>query len=330
MKKLSWLLILVTLLSCKTEKDRFNDVDTENIKVNIQIERLERTLFKDKSENNIRKFVDQNAQMAGFFFRSPVQTDADKEILTRQITGLVANPALDSIYQASEKVFGDMEDIKGQFTEGFKHIKYYYPNFKEPKIKTIITGFSNDKLLSDTCMVIGIDFFLGKSINYTPPVFEYLKNRLTKPYFVHNIMLSISSKYIEIDPNDETLLSSMVGWGKALYFTRAVMPSAPDTIILGYSEKQLKSALAHEAEIFNHFIKGNLLYSVSHTNDKYVNERPYTAEIGSDCPPRIGRWLGYQIVSKYMEHNPKLKLSDLMKEKDVKKIFTQSKYKPKK
>lgn len=330
MKKLSCLLILFTMLSCKKEKDKFSDVDTEHIKVNVQIERLERTLFKDKSESNTRNFINQNPQIASFFFNSPIDTDIDKDMLTRKIMGLVTNPALDSIYQASEEVFGDMEDIKGQFTEGFKHIKYYYPTFKEPKIKTIITGFGNDKLFTDTSMVIGIDFFLGKSIKYSPPVFEYLKNRLTKPYFVHNIMLSISSKYIEIDPNDETLLSNMVGWGKALYFTRAVMPSAPDTIIVGYSNKQLKSALAHEAEIFNHFIKGNLLYSVSHTNDKYVNERPYTAEIGSECPPRIGRWLGYQIVCKYMEHNPQLKLPDLMKEKDVKKIFTQSKYKPKK
>lgn len=319
----------LSLVSC-TNKDTIDDINTEGIKVNVQIERLERTIFKDKSAENISKFVDQNKTIASFFFKSPLNTPEDQRILVQHIQSLVNNPSLDSIYRASEKEFGEMEDIKLQFEEGFKHIKYYYPKFKEPQIKTIITGFSNDKLLSDTCMVIGLDFFLGNKINYAPPVFEYLKNRLQKPYFVHNIMLGISSKYIEIDPKDETLLANMIGWGKALYFTKKIMPSLPDTIILGYSSKQLKGAEAHEAEIFNHFIKGNLLYNTSHMNEKYVNERPYTAEIGSECPPRIGRWLGYLFVSKYMENNPKLSLPDLMKEKDAKKIFTQSKYKPKK
>lgn len=329
MKKLLCILAALFLVSC-TNKDTIDDINTEGIKVNVQIERLERTLFKDKSPENIAKFINQNKTIASFFFKSPLNTPEDQALLAQHIQSLVNNPSLDSIYKASEKEFGDMQDIKLQFEEGFKHIKYYYPKFKEPQIKTIITGFSNDKLLSDTCMVIGLDFFLGNKINYTPPVFEYLKNRLQKPYFVHNIMLGISSKYIEIDPKDETLLANMIGWGKALYFTKKVMPSLTDTIILGYSSKQLKGAEAHEAEIFNHFIKGNLLYNTSHMNEKYVNERPYTAEIGSECPPRIGRWLGYLFVCKYMENNPQLSLPDLMKEKDAKKIFTQSKYKPKK
>lgn len=329
MKKLLCIFAALSLVSC-TKKDTVDDINTEGIKVNVQIERLERAIFKDKSAENISKFVDQNKTIASFFFKSPLNTPEDQALLVQHIQSLVNNPSLDSIFRASEKEFGEMEDIKLQFEEGFKHIKYYYPKFKEPQIKTIITGFSNDKLLSDTCMVIGLDFFLGNKINYAPPVFEYLKNRLQKPYFVHNIMLGISSRYIEIDPKDETLLANMIGWGKALYFTKKVMPSLHDTIILGYSNKQLKGAEAHEAEIFNHFIKGNLLYNTSHMNEKYVNERPYTAEIGSECPPRIGRWLGYLFVNKYMENNPTLNLTDLMKEKDAKKIFTQSKYKPKK
>ncbi|HTF80766.1 MAG TPA: hypothetical protein VL947_03540, partial [Cytophagales bacterium] len=260
MKKLYYFLVSLALLSCKNDSDKISDINTDHIKVHVQIDRLERKLFKDKTLEGCRKFIDENPIIVSYFFKSPVNTEADKRQLANHLLRLVSNPSLDSIYQASERVFGDMQDIKAQFEQTFKHIKYYYPDFKEPKIKTIITGFSNDKLLSDTSMVIGIDFFLDKEIPYAPPVFEYLKNRLKKPYFVHNIALEISAKYIEIDPKDETLLASMVGWGKALYFTKAVMPTLHDTIILGYSERQLRGAEAHEAEIFNHFIKNNYLY----------------------------------------------------------------------
>jgi Predicted Zn-dependent protease (DUF2268) len=331
MKRLiGFLTIALMIVACKNTNEHIDDVNTENVKVNTRINRLERIIFKDKSPENIVKFVKDYPKEASAMFKTPLNTKDDTLMLARQIEGLVSNPALDSIYKTSERVYGNMDDLKAQFDEGFKHIKYYYPKFKEPKIQTIITGFANDKLMTDSCMTIGLDFFLDKEINYAPPVFEYLKNRLKKPYFVHNIMLEISAKYIELDPNDETLLNDMIGWGKALYFTRKVMPSLPDSIILGYSMQQIAGIQAHEAEIWNHFIKENLLYTSSHTNDKYTNERPYTAEIGTNCPPRIGRWLGYLIVSKYMKNNPKITLPELMKEKDAKKIFTQSKYKPRK
>ena len=41
-------------------------------------------------------------------------------------------------------------------------------------------------------------------------------------------------------------------------------------------------------------------------------------------------WLGWQIVRKYMEENPKVTLAQLMAEKNAQKILTESKYKPKK
>ncbi|MFN8436814.1 MAG: hypothetical protein U0V72_04160 [Cytophagales bacterium] len=331
-KLLCFLSCVVFLWSCKNEQKQevVDDVKTDHIKVEVDIKRLERELFQHKDLEHIKKFVDENPKVAEVFFQMPVAGEEDKQRLAQKIVQLVNHPSLDSIYQASEKVYGNMDDVKAQFEEGYKHIKYYYPQFKVPKIQTIITGFTNDKLITDTCITLGLDYFLGTNIKYAPPVFEYVRQRLTKPYFVHNIMLETSSKFVEIDPNDETLLASMVAWGKVLYFTHKVMPSLPDSVICGYTNKQMEGAQKHEALIFNYFIKNNLLYSASHTNEKFVSERPYTAEIGAECPPRIGRWLGYLIVKKYMENNPKLTLPDVMKEKDAKKIFTQSKYKPRK
>ena len=60
----------------------------------------------------------------------------------------------------------------------------------------------------------------------------------------------------------------------------------------------------------------------------YVEERPSIPEIGNKCPGRIGQWLGWKIVKAYMKNNPDVSLADLMAEKDAKKIFDHSRFKP--
>ncbi|MDH3710460.1 MAG: gliding motility lipoprotein GldB, partial [Cyclobacteriaceae bacterium] len=78
-----------------------------------------------------------------------------------------------------------------------------------------------------------------------------------------------------------------------------------------------------------HFVEKKLLYETSHfTKKKYMDERPTTVEIGNKCPGRIGEWLGWQIVMKYMKENPQISLDQLMESEDVQGIFTQSRYKP--
>jgi uncharacterized protein YjaZ len=60
---------------------------------------------------------------------------------------------------------------------------------------------------------------------------------------------------------------------------------------------------------------------------KYMDERPKTLEIGNKCPGRIGEWVGWEIVKKYMaEQN--IALPELMENSDAQRVFMQSKYKP--
>jgi hypothetical protein len=44
----------------------------------------------------------------------------------------------------------------------------------------------------------------------------------------------------------------------------------------------------------------------------------------------LGTWVGWQIVRKYMDRNPKVTLQELMADDDYQKIFNESKYKPEK
>ena len=53
---------------------------------------------------------------------------------------------------------------------------------------------------------------------------------------------------------------------------------------------------------------------------KYLSERPSTFEISQSVPGRVGRWLGWKIVSSFMSSST-YTLEELLKEDDYKNIF---------
>jgi hypothetical protein len=126
------------------------------------------------------------------------------------------------------------------------------------------------------------------------------------------------------------MLANMIYYGKAHYFLERVMPNLPDSLNIMYTEKELKNAKENLPTIWGHFVERKLLYETSHKAlENYTGEAPATNEISNECPGRIGRWLGWEIVRKYMSKNT-MTLKQLMAEPNAEKIFKTSGYRPEK
>ncbi len=63
----------------------------------------------------------------------------------------------------------------------------------------------------------------------------------------------------------------------------------------------------------------------------YLTDGPFTAGLGdkNESAPKLGVWIGWQMVRKYMLENPDVTLQQLMADTDAQKILVKSKYKPK-
>ncbi len=121
----------------------------------------------------------------------------------------------------------------------------------------------------------------------------------------------------------------MIFYGKSYQFASYMLPQLHDSLIIEYTGQQLEDTDENRNIIWGHFIEKNLLYETSHlTKNRYVDPRPYTAEIGAKAPGAIGRWLGWEIVKAYMQEQG-VTLQELMKNNDAQSIFVQSKYKGK-
>ncbi|UII28396.1 gliding motility lipoprotein GldB [Fulvivirga maritima] len=243
------------------------------------------------------------------------------------------NPHIDTLQQEINRVFGDLSTLKGELNSAFTNFKYYYPEAELPKVKFIATGLDNDMFISDSLIVVGLDYYLGDSAKYRPiGLYSYMLERYRPSYITPSIMLlyGISSKYNKTNTSDKTMLADMIGYGKSFYFAKHMMPCTPDSLLIWYSGKEINGSRENEDIVWAHFLENKLLYETDHlVKKKYIEERPKTYEIGEEAPGRIGTWLGWQVVRQYMDRNDEVTLQELMQNTDSKKIFNDSHYKPK-
>jgi gliding motility-associated lipoprotein GldB len=325
-----YLLLLTVLLffGCKKDGCQIPE-EIAKIPVDIKLERLEKPFFQVKTVPEMQAFLRQQPLFTSKFLlkdRYP-----SEELMAQSLLRLATDTSIHKLVKESDQRFGDMTDVEQELETAFKHVKHYYPSFYLPKVQTFVSGLSRDLLVSDSLIVLGLDYFIGKKASYRPQAPQYILNRYEKENLVPSVMLLVSNKFNKTDFVNKEMLDEMIDYGKSYYFVEKVLPCTPDSLIMWYSSKELADVEYNEGKIWAHFIEKGLLYETSQfTIRKYIGERPNVPEISERCPGRVAAWVGWQIVRKYMENNPKVTLQQLMEEKNARKILEQSKYKPQK
>jgi gliding motility-associated lipoprotein GldB len=321
------LLIFIVAMSvsvaCTTETDT---IDTSGISLEVNITRLEMDFFQLNSEEDILNFLVTHENVATQF----LGYTTDDIVLIEQLYTMRYDPAIAELYAETQRVFDDMAEFESQLEEAFKRIKVLYPDFEAPKVYTMITGMGSDLLVTDSLVVIGLDFFLGEDAKFRPmDVPNYILQRYQKEYIIPAIITLISDRFNNLDLSENTMLSEMISYGKAYYFTKLILPQLPDENIIAYTNEQVADIKQNETVIWAHFIDNQLLFESSHfVKNKYMGERPFVAEIGRRCPGRIGAWLGWKIVNAYMVKNKDISIQKLMETENSEAIFSNSGYRP--
>jgi len=319
-------IFFVFLNSCKEKNQCIPHPDTGNIEIELSVERLELEVL-DLKNDELAEFLDSHWAFKEFFLDASKYPD--DTILQMNYSSLLRNPGIDTLYTETLEAYNDFSDVESEFTDAFSLIKYYYPDFTPPEIQTAITGLIHDHYVSDSVIIIGLDYFLGEQATYRPMIPDYIRNRFRKEAILPNTILLMSNQYNMTDLKDNTLLADMIFYGKAYYFSKQILPCTPDSLILGYTTEDMRNIERGKEIIWANFIENQSFFETNHRiKDKFISERPKTFEVGEDCPGRIGRWVGWEIVKAYMEKNPEITLNQLMKNNNAGEIFKMANYKP--
>lgn len=319
MKKLWPFVVLLTVLfAC----------DSDEKKVTIQFKSLEDSLPAIQTKQQLVGFLTRHPQLRDNFFQREAYPDDSTFI--NQLFERFTHPAVDTLLMETHRVFGDGSELKQQFETAFQNIKKYYPDFKPPVVQTVISGLETDVMVTDSLVIVGLDYFLGQTARYKPNMYEYMQKRYHKDFVVPSVLLlyGISDKYSKTNLEDKTTLADMIAYGKAYTFTKLMLPNIADSTIIGYTQREIDGALYNESKIWKRMIGDQILFGTSHMiKQKYISERPKTVEISAQCPGRIGMWVGWRICNQYMSEGGK-SLTELMQETDAQKILKLSKYRP--
>ncbi len=331
------LILFFFLCSFACEQKKENIPNINNIEIELNINHLEDIFVDFDQLEKVDSFLEHNKDLVqNYFTKNPaMQQGQDTTFLSNVLLGFGQDLYVDTLYQEIKQNFGDFKDLEKGLTLLFKHIKYYYPDYQLPKIYTIISafgsfGFGNDIFITDSLLIIGLDYFSTNMTRYKPSgIPDYLARRYTKEHLLTSVALALSTLLNEYNINDHTLLAEIIFYGKSYAFVEKVLPEITDSLIIGYTQKEIDIAHKNEKEIWAHIVESNLLYSqTNEAKKKYVYERPFTSEIADNCPGRIGRWIGWQITKNYLKNTNKTFI-EMMSFQDATVLLKESKYRPK-
>jgi gliding motility-associated lipoprotein GldB len=312
-------IVAISFLLFSCEKKSKIEQAVEEIPLELKVERFDKAFF-ETSPNDLPKLKAKYP----FFF--PAGND-DAVWLEK-----MQNSQWRELYNEVQKKYSNFDTQTTQIEELFKHIKYYYPKTKTPKVITIISemDYQNKAIYADSLVIVSLEMYLGKEHKfYEFP--EYIKQNFEPNQILPDIVASYAMRKIP-PPTDNTFLGYMIYAGKELYLKDVFLPELTDDVKMGYTPEQLAFCQENENYMWRFFIEEKLLFdSDQKLVPRFINPAPFSKfylEIDNQTPGRVGAWIGLQIVRSYMQNNP-TSLQDLLL-MDNKEIFENSKYKPKK
>ncbi|WP_225870853.1 gliding motility lipoprotein GldB [Pedobacter cryophilus] len=332
------LFFLISFLAFGCNQDK--RVDVSHVKVNLSIQRFDQEFAKIKP-NELAVKLPELKKKYGVFYDDyfekilSVGSTKDQQYYTMVEQILTGKPFQD-LQKETDSVYPNLEKQRPQLEDAFKHIKYEYPDWKEPKIIAYISGFQVQTPIGSDYIGIGLDMFLGSKSKFYPALVESVPRYISRRFTPENItprvveVIAREDLFPTID-QDKSLLAKMIYNGKVLYFMSKVLPDVSDSTLIGYSEKQMKWANDFESDAWAYFLEQDLLFDTDYfKTQKYLAEAPFTPGLGNqnDSAPKLGLYIGWQIVKKFVENNPEMTLKDLMLERDEQKILNQAKYRP--
>jgi hypothetical protein len=332
MKNLFGLIALLAILAGCGGNDEEKCVfvpDVSSVEVDFVFDQLHDSLVNVTSKTHLVDILTREPMIRDYIFRrTAYQNDS---AFINALYHKLTNAHIDTLLAETKKVFGDGAALKAEFREAFANLKYYYPHFVAPRVLTVISGLETDLFVSDSLIIVSLDFYLGDGAKYRPNIYEYLLRQYNKENIVPSCMLiyGISNRFNATALDDKTVLADMIAYGKSFYFAKHMLPCVPDSVLMRYSAAEIRGSRQNQDLIWKRLIEDRVLYATSHViKQKYLGERPKTTEVGPECPGRIGQWIGWQIVEAYMENHSQVTLPELMSYKNSKKLFGESGYKP--
>ncbi len=331
-----FLFLSILFISCQSKKGK---PDVSAVSVDIKIERFDRAIAELKPEDILLKNKSWQQQYNPFYsdymqYMLKISDPRDSVYLNEVLSEVIKKKDFVDLAAAVAKKYPDMKKQEAELSAAFSYIKYYFPAYRVPRLIAFFSGFEVQVPIGENYIGIGLDMFLGSNSPFYPALIGSIPLYVSRRFTPENITPRVVEAVIreELYPMkdaDVNTLQQMVYHGKVLY-AMDQLTDCQDSLKIGYTSAQLAWAQQYQRDIWQWFLEEDLLYSTDYLRiQKYFTEAPFTPELGgnNESAPKLGTFIGWQIVRKYMEKHPEKTLTDLLKVENAQEILEDSKFK---
>ncbi len=309
-------LLCLALWSCKTPSQ---DPASNAPKPNITELRFDSAFFAMDTLNfeaSLSQLIQQYPQFSADYFDRILMLSPKKE--PKKIRAFYQ--AYLPIYQATQKIQASQK-ATSEIEEALRRFHFYFPAYILPKRLIYFIGplETYGNVVTKDGVAIGLQLYLGaesswyysEQINTIYPT--YISRQFAPPYIVVNTLQNVLNDYQPISTNGKQLIEQMIEIGKRQYILEQCLPTTSDTLLLGYTANQLKAIKENEGDIWTFLSSQNRLFSVDpNLTSAILTEAPYNDYFGEDIPGNVGKYIGYKIVSSWMQQQNGKSKSDLV------------------
>ena len=252
---------------------------------------------------------------------------------SNRLLSFVTDFTMYRLHKHIEKLFPDLNKTESELSLAFGRFATVFPDQPVPHVISCISGFNQSIITSDSLLAFSLDKYMGSEDEFYklvyPPIPLYERKKMYPAKIPPDVLLSWLTTEFPYDDKKDNLMGQMVYNGQLIYMVQQLMPGINDTVLWGYSPKELAFCRNNEKMMWAFLVEHKLLFNNDKfTIDQFIQDGPFTKDFSQDSPGRAAVWLGYRVVRSYMDNNRDVSLGDLMKETDYLKILNLSNYNP--
>lgn len=302
---------LIVLASCSHNP---LDVDASKVDVNISFHNVDSVLYYADSAtliNTHRNFNEEIKDIYSFEVGQALRIgDVPDSAFYNSILLFRADSSIQLLESRVAEGFTDKSTIKENLRNGFRQLKFHFPNSKFPtEVVFLNTLFTAGVFCTEKEIGIGLERFLGDSCDFIQKLnsqyyFDWMKVAMDVRYLERDVLTGwIETHFVESVSGN--LAEKIIRWGKVLYLVEASFPKMNPAIIMRYSDADFDWAEENEEEFWTYLVNEKILFKIDErTARNILSEGPFTPGLpNQEAPDRLGQYLGWKIVHKYMEKN---------------------------
>ena len=299
---------VLSLSGCKY--DPLN-VDASETKVDMNFVNMDSLLFQANDDQLLelhQRFKEEIPEIYEYQLGYCIGiSDLNDTAFVNSMRSFLADPYIKRVEERISDQFKDLSTHRNEIYSGFQHLKFHLPKVEIPESVVFMNSFFASNAFSTERQIgIGLERYLGKETDVILELpgdsfYQWMKDGLDERYLSRDALCSWIMTHIVEDVSGN-LAEQMIRWGKVIYLTEAAFPEKDKSILLRYSEEGMEWALDQERDIWDYLVREKLLFKIDERfKINMLNEGPFTVGLPEKGPDRLGQFIGWRMVRKYME-----------------------------